>query len=77
MSSTIGLNICAIIASIKKCKSIKKKKKHYEILLLAKANLDWIKGSVSKSLANLYIQCDYFNRCDKRIWWHESKNQLT
>ena len=38
MRSTIGLNICAIIARIKKYKSVikKKKKKYNEIALLAK-----------------------------------------
>ena len=38
MSSTVGLNICAIIARIKKHKSIikKKKRKRYEIPLLVK-----------------------------------------
>ena len=49
-SSTIGLNICVIIAWIKKYKSItkKKKKKHNEITLVAKTNLDCIKGSISR-----------------------------
>ena len=42
MTHTIGLNICAIIATIKKYKSIikKEKKKHDKITLLAKINLD-------------------------------------
>ena len=50
MSVTIGLNICGIIARIRKYKSItkKKKKKHDEIALLAKTNLDCIKGSPSR-----------------------------
>ena len=41
MSSTIELNICAIIARIKKYKQIikKTKKKDDEIALLAKTNL--------------------------------------
>ena len=41
MSSTIGLNIGTIIAKIKNYKSIikKKKKKHDEIVLLAKTNI--------------------------------------
>ena len=49
MSSTTGLNICTIIARIKNCKSIikKKKKKHSEIALLAKTNLDCIKGRLN------------------------------
>ena len=42
MSSTIELNICAIIARIETYKSVikKEKKKHDEITLLAKAELD-------------------------------------
>ena len=45
MSSTIGLNICAIVARIKWYKSIikKKKKKHDEKSLLAKIKLNCIK----------------------------------
>ena len=48
MISAIGLNICVITAKIQKYKSItkKKKKKHNEIALLAKTNLDFIKGSI-------------------------------
>ena len=62
MNFTIGVNSCANIGRIKKYKSIikKKKKNHDEISLLAKANLDFIKGSISKSLIDLYIECDYF-----------------
>ena len=46
MSSTIELNICAIIASITKYRLINKKKKNNddEIALLAKIDLDCIKG---------------------------------
>ena len=45
MSSTIGLNICAIVARIKWYKSIikKKKKKHDEKSLLVKIKLNCIK----------------------------------
>ena len=52
MSSTFGLSICAIIARIKKYKSIikKKKKKHDEIVLLAKTKLNSIEGLISKAL---------------------------
>ena len=62
MSSAIGLKICAIVSRIKKCKSIikKKKKKHNEIVLLAKTNLDYVKDSISESLTNSYIGIDYF-----------------
>ena len=39
MSSTTGLNICAIVTRIKESKSLikKKKKKHNEIVLLARS----------------------------------------
>ena len=45
-SSAIGLKICAITAGIKKYKSIikKKKKKHDEIVLLAKSKLSSIRS---------------------------------
>ena len=61
MSSTIRSNICAIIASIKKYKSIikKKKKNRIELALLAKTNLDYIKGWISWSLIESYIKRDY------------------
>ena len=61
-SSTIGFNICPIIARINKYKSIikKKKNKHDEIAFLAKTNLRCIKGSISMSLPNSYIGCDCF-----------------
>ena len=62
MRSAIGLNICAKIARIKKYKSIikKKKKKHDEVAVLAKANLDWLKDLISSFLTDLYIKLDYF-----------------
>ena len=60
MSSTIELNICAIIASIKNYKSIIKKKKHDEMALLAKTNLDCIRESISKFLTDSYIGHDYY-----------------
>ena len=42
MSSAVGLKTCAIIAGIKKYKSIvkRKKKKHYKILFLVKSKLN-------------------------------------
>ena len=62
MSFTIEINIWAIIANIKKYKSLirKKKKKHDEIALLAKTNLYCIKD-LSRSLTDSYIERDYFN----------------
>ena len=55
MSSATGLNICATVARIKKYKLIikKKKKKHDEIALLAKINLDHIRGFISRSLGRI------------------------
>ena len=62
MSSTKRLNIYATIARIKKFKSIikKKKKKHDEIALLAKTNLDLVKVSTPCSLTSSYIKRNYF-----------------
>ena len=62
LSFTIRWNVCLIIAGIKKYKIIiKKKKKHYEIALLAKTNLDYIKNLISRSLTASYIECHYFD----------------
>ena len=62
MSSTKRLNIYATIVRIKKFKSIikKKKKKHDEIALLAKTNLDLVKVSTPCSLTSSYIKRNYF-----------------
>ena len=53
-SSAIGLKVCVITTGIKKYKSIikkiKKKKKHDEIVLLAKSKLNSIEVSISKTL---------------------------
>ena len=50
-SSEIGLEICAITAGIKKYKPIvkKKKKKHDEIVFLAKSKLNSIEVLISKT----------------------------
>ena len=58
--STIGLNICAITAVIKKYNSInrKNKKKHYKIVLLAKSKLNSIEILSSKALIDLVISHD-------------------
>ena len=50
MSIGTGLKICVITTEIKKYKSIleKKKKKHDEIVLLAKSKLNTIKVLISK-----------------------------
>ena len=51
-SSKIGLNICVITPGIKKCKPIIKKnrKKHDQIILLAKSRLNNIEVLTSKAL---------------------------
>ena len=61
MSSAIGLNISAVVARIKKYKSIikKKKKKNNEIALLVKIKLDSIKGLSFRSLTDSYIGRNY------------------
>ena len=60
--SAIGFKICAIATGIKKCKSIikKKKKKHDEIVLLAKSKLNSIEVLISKALINSNISHDEF-----------------
>ena len=62
MSSTIRLNIFAIIARIKKHKSIikKRKKRPDKKTLFSKTNLDCIIGSISRSLTDSYIEHNYF-----------------
>ena len=61
MSSAIGINISAVVARIKKYKSIikKKKKKNDEIALLVKIKLDSIKGLSFRSLTDSYIGRNY------------------
>ena len=60
-SSAIGLKICAVTAGIKKYKSIiKKKKKHDKIVLLAKSKLNRIEVLISKALIDLNISRDEF-----------------
>ena len=61
-SSAIGIKICAIAARIKTYKSIirKKKKKHDEIVLLAKSKLNSIEVWTSKALINSNISYDQF-----------------
>ena len=60
-SSAIGLKICAMAAGIKKYKSvIKKKKKHDKIVLLAKSKLNSIEVLISKALIDSVISHDEF-----------------
>ena len=59
-SSEIGLEICAIAIGIENYKSIikKNKKKHHEIVLLAKSKLNNIAVLISKALINSNISHD-------------------
>ena len=59
-SSAIGLKIRATTAVIKKYKSIKKKKKYDNIVLLAKSKLNSIKVLISKALIDSNISHDEF-----------------
>ena len=55
------MKICAITAEIKKYKTIiKKKKKHDKIVLIGNAKLNTIEVLVSKALINSYISHDKF-----------------
>ena len=75
MSSKIGWNIYAIIGRIKTYKSIikKKEKKHDEVVLLAKTNLDCIKD-LSLSLTGPCIERNYFYLIDL-LKKYERRNQ--
>ena len=62
-SSAVGINICAIIAGIKKYKSIikKKQKKHHKLALLGKDKSNIIiEILISKALIDSYISHDEF-----------------
>ena len=61
-SSATGLKFFAVVAGIKKCKSIikKKKKKHDKIVLLAKSKINSTEVVISKTLIDLKISHDEF-----------------
>ena len=61
-SSAIGLKICAIAAGLKTFKSIikKKKRKHDEIVFLAKSKSNEIDVLISKALIDSNISHDEF-----------------
>ena len=62
-SSTVGINVSAIIPGIKRYKSVikkKKKKKHGKIVFLGEAKLDTIEVLISKALVDSYISDDEF-----------------
>ena len=61
-SFAVGIKICTITATIKKYKSIikKKKKKHNKIVLLGKKKLNTIGVLISKALIDSYISHEKF-----------------
>ena len=66
-SSGVGIELCAITAAIKKYKSItKKKKKHDKIVLLGKDKLNAIEVLISKDLIDSYISHDKFVLVNER-----------
>ena len=76
-SSAIGLKICAITAGIKKHKSIFKKKKHDEIVLLAKSKLNKIEFLISKALIDSNISHDEFVLINDVLKeYHEIKEEI-
>ena len=59
--SVVRINICAITAGIKRWKSIiKKKKKHDKMLVLGKDKLNAIEVLISKALIDSHISHDEF-----------------
>ena len=68
--SGIGLKICAIIAGIRKYKSIikKKKKKHDKIVLLRKSKLNSLQVSISKALIDSNLEFVLINNAMKEFY---------
>ena len=76
-SSAVGINICAIIAGIKKYKSIikKSKKKHDKIVLLGKLNI--VEVLFSMALIDSYINHDEFVSVNNVLReYNEMKNEI-
>ena len=68
-SSAMGLKICAIVAGIKKYKSIikGKKKKHDEIIFLVKSKLNKIELLIYQALIDSNISRDGYNEIKEEI----------
>ena len=78
-SSAVEINICAMIAGIKKCKSIikKKKKKYDKIVLLGKDKLNIIEVLISKALIDSYISHNEFVSVNNVLReYNEMKNEI-
>ena len=78
-SSAVGIEFFAIIAGIKKYKSIKKEKKEKQdkIVLLTKSKLNSIEVLISKSLIDSYIIHDEFVSVNNILGEHyEMKEEI-
>ena len=75
-SSAIGLKICAITAAIKKYKSIIKKKKHDQIVFLAKSKLNRIEILISKALIDSVISHDEFVLINMSKEYNKMKEEI-
>ena len=78
-SSGVGINICVIIAGIKKYKSIikKKKKKSDKIVLFGNNKSNIIKVLISKALIDSYISHDEFVSVNNVLRdYNEMKNEI-
>ena len=76
-SSALQLKIYVIVAGIKKCKSLikKRKKKHDKIVLLAKSKLNSINLLISKALTNAIISHDEFVLINNVLKEYEDKKK--
>ena len=76
--SAVGLKICLITAGTKKYKSIIKKKKRYEkIVLLGKTKLDTTEVVISKALIDSCINHDEFVSVNNMlIGYNELKGEI-
>ena len=76
--SAVGLKICLITAGTKKYKSIIKKKKRYEkIVLLGKTKLDTTEVVISKALIDSCINHDEFVSVNNMlIGYNELKEEI-
>ena len=78
LSSATGLNISAVVARIKKYKSIikKKKKKNDKIALLAKIKLDSIKSLIFRPLTDSHIGPNYLLLTDVLRKYDDMKEEI-
>ena len=69
ISSVVGIKICAFTAGIKKYKSIikKKKKRHDEIVLLGKDELNTVEVLICKALINSHISHNKFVSVNNKL----------